>query len=56
MLPKKVFKTLILISFLGTVSCWESDAENAAEDIGEKIQEVGEDIGDSVEDAASSSK
>jgi hypothetical protein len=37
---------------LGMTSCFESDAENAAEDVGESIERTADDAGDAMEDAA----
>ncbi len=37
-------------------ACWESDAENAAEDVGEQIEETADDAGDAMEDAADSAE
>lgn len=37
-------------------ACWESDTENAAEDVGEQIEETADDVGDGIEDAAESTE
>ena len=50
---KKTFiLSLAACATMGLTACWESDTENAAEDVGESVEETAEDAGDSMEDAA----
>lgn len=53
---KKIKTLFVLMCFSSMMSlvvgCWESDTENAMEDVGEKIEETAEDAKDSAEDAA----
>ena len=37
---------------LSMTACWESDTENAVEDVGENIERTAEDAADATEDAA----
>jgi hypothetical protein len=43
---------LVAFSVFSLPGCWESDAENKAEDVIEKTEEMGDDAADSIEDAA----
>lgn len=48
-----LWKILLLLTItFSVVGCFESDAENAIEDVGENIEEVADDAKDGVEDAA----
>ena len=48
----KLIKLLCLFGVLIAANgCWESDAENAAEDVVEQAEETGETIGDHMENA-----
>ena len=50
---KNLITALAIFSFgLSTTGCFESDAENAAEDVGEKIEDTADRTADEVEDAA----
>lgn len=42
---------LLLFAIFGLSGCFESDTENAVEDMGESIEETTEDAGDSMGDA-----
>lgn len=55
---KNKLLNLLTLSFIAVsfVSCFESDTENAIEDIGEKIEETTEDSRDGMEDAIDEAK
>jgi len=50
MFKKNTLKILIFLPLLTLMGCWESDTENALEDVGEKVEEVTNDVGDNIED------
>jgi outer membrane lipoprotein-sorting protein len=52
-IKNSLFIFLIAFGALVLPGCWESDAENAAEDVIEKTKEIGEDAKDKMDDAAS---
>lgn len=49
---KSLFFILAAFATLTLSACWESDTENAAEDVGESIERTAEDVQDSAEEAA----
>lgn len=52
-LTKKVITVLTFSMLaLGMTSCFESDAENAAEDVGEAVERGAENTGEAMEDMA----
>lgn len=49
---KKILKLSMLTMLLSLTSCFESDTENAVEDIGEGIERAADDVKDAGEDMA----
>ena len=51
LIVKSLMIVLISTLTLGLTGCWESDTENAVEDMGEKVEQTTEDMGDKAEEA-----
>ena len=51
---KRIILSILLapMIMLSLAGCWESDAENAVEDVGEQIEDTMDKAGDAVEDSA----
>ncbi len=47
---KAITKSLLIIAMLNLTGCWESDTENAMEDMGEKVEETTEEMGEAAQE------
>ena len=52
-LYKRIISAIVIgFASLTLSGCWESDTENAVEDVGEKMEESADDAGDAIENTA----